>query len=128
MVDGIYKDSTNKEDFVNNTYTLLLTSNNSRSIDKIKGILGSLYDKRKELEDQIVPTWGAKIGKKSWDIGRNQVVAKRCRGFRADQDFRQNIESIKNDFLRNSIVEITKKFEQATGLKELSALASSHYR
>ena len=65
---------------------------------------------------------------KSWDVALNQVVSKRLRGFRADQDFRQNVESIKDDFLRNSIVEITKKFEKAIGLREFPALASSHYR
>ena len=45
VVDGIYKDSTNKEDLINRTYALLLTSNNLQSTDKIKSILSSLYDK-----------------------------------------------------------------------------------
>ena len=31
VVDAIYKDSTNKEDFINHTYALLLTSNNLQS-------------------------------------------------------------------------------------------------
>ena len=130
-VDGIYIDSANnKESFVSRSYAILLVSHNSQSIEeeKIKGILGNLYDKRKGLENQILPTWSAKIGKKLWDIGRNQVVAERCRGFRVDQDFRQNVENIKDDFLRNNIIGITKKFEQDIGLRELPALASSHYR